>query len=108
MKKGSVLLESLVFLVLSVIMFLLVLNGIDVLWKRQRLIEKRSEELALRTSIYNVKRKGKDVPLKLKRYLKKEKAFCENASESEDEKRISNSSTAGGNGGVRYKLRDNF
>ncbi len=105
MKKGSVLLESLVFLILSALMFLLVLNGVNRLWQRQRLIEKKSEEFALETSLYNVKRKGKDVPLRLKEYLKGKK-FHENA--SENEKRFSDNSTLGGNNSLHDRLRDNF
>jgi uncharacterized protein YpmS len=69
MKNGNILLESLVFLVLSIFMVLLVFNGVKRLWNTQRMIEKNSAELALKISIFNVTRTGSDVPSKLKMYL---------------------------------------
>ncbi len=68
MRQGSILLESIVFLVLSLLMFLLIFNGVERMWDRQHQIERNSIVLSLMLSVRNVKRTG-DVPEGLKTYM---------------------------------------
>ncbi len=68
MRQGSILLESIVFLVLSLLMFFLIFNGVERMWNRQRQIERNSIVLSLMLSIRNVERTG-DVPENLKTYM---------------------------------------
>gem|GEM_PF-5926606 len=69
MRKGNILVESIIFLILSFFMFLLVFNGIERLWQRQRIIEKNSEKLSWMLSLSNVIQTGKNIPTRLKKYL---------------------------------------
>ncbi len=54
MKKGSVLIESLLFLILSFVLFLIVNSAFSSLMRNQRQIEKGSTELSQIISISNL------------------------------------------------------
>ncbi len=70
MKKGSILLESVVFLLLSFLLFLLVMNAIDGMWHRQRIIEMNSQDLAFLISTSNVLSVlGANIPIDMKKEL---------------------------------------
>lgn len=70
MRKGSILFESMVFLLLSFMLFLLVMNAMDGMWHRQKIIEMNSQDLAFLISTSNVFSVPKaDIPVDMKKEL---------------------------------------
>ncbi len=69
MKNGSVLIESIVFLLLSFMLFLMVAAGIERLTRRENFIEMGTQDLTFLISISNVLSDFKDMPLDLEREM---------------------------------------
>ncbi len=70
MNKGSILLESMIFMLLSFLLFSLVMDAMDGMWHRQKIIEMNSQDLAFLISASNVfSIPNADIPTDMKKEL---------------------------------------
>lgn len=69
MKNGSILIESIVFLLLSFLLFVMVATGVDELTHREKLIELGTQDLSFLISLSNVSVDPGSIPLDLKKKM---------------------------------------
>ncbi|GEM_PF-2330087 len=120
MKSGSVLIESIVFLLLSFLLFVMVTIGVDELTQREKIIELGTQDLSFLISLSNVSAVAENIPLDLKKkmitYQSTDGRIWYEYTCKSNGKRIflpvgighNSSGTSGFNGDLHDRLNDSF